>query len=78
MQSINIIKKIAFTTNGGLCCNKVMPFGVKNAAATYQHLVNKIFRDQIGQTIEVYINDMINKSVHTMMMEDTVSLKGYT
>lgn len=55
-----------------------MPFGVKNAAATYQHLVNKIFRDQIGQTIEVYINDMINKSVHTMMMEDTVSLKGYT
>lgn len=65
------IRKIAFTTNGGLCCNKVIPFGVKNAVATYQHMVNKIFRDQIGQTIEVYINDMINKSMHTTMMEGT-------
>jgi len=40
-----------------------MPFGLKNTEATYQRLVNKIFEPIIGKTMEVYVNDMIIKSV---------------
>ncbi|KAL0303749.1 UNVERIFIED_CONTAM: hypothetical protein Sradi_6243000 [Sesamum radiatum] len=39
-----------------------MPFGLKNAGATYQRLVNKMFKDQIGTTMEVYVDDMLVKS----------------
>ena len=40
-----------------------MPFGLKNAGATYQRLVNKMFQKQIGTSMEVYIDDMLVKSV---------------
>ncbi|KAF8114408.1 hypothetical protein N665_0038s0032 [Sinapis alba] len=40
-----------------------MPFGLKNAGATYQHLVNKMFADKLGVTKEVYIDDMLVKSL---------------
>src|SRR5436305_9156682 len=39
----------------------MMPFGLKNAGATYQRLVNKIFKHQIGRNIEVYVDDMLVK-----------------
>jgi len=42
-----------------------MPFGFKNAGATYQRLVNKMFEKQIGKTMEVYIDDMLVKSLNT-------------
>ncbi|KAL5548397.1 hypothetical protein UlMin_003628 [Ulmus minor] len=42
-----------------------MPFGLKNAGATYQRLVNKMFKDQIGKTMEVYVDDMLVKSLKT-------------
>ena len=51
----------SFITDRGIYCYKVMPFGLKNAGATYQRLVNKIFEDQIGKTMEVYVDDMIVK-----------------
>ena len=38
-----------FITNQGLFCYRVMPFGLKNAGATYQRLVNKIFKPLIGR-----------------------------
>jgi len=40
-----------------------MPFGLKNAGETYQRLVNKIFRVQIGRNVEVYVDDMLVKSL---------------
>lgn len=40
-----------------------MPFGLKNAGATYQRLVNKVFKDQIGRNMEAYIDDMLVKSI---------------
>ena len=40
-----------------------MPFGLKNAGAMYQRLVNKMFKEQIGKTMEVYIDDMLVKSL---------------
>ena len=56
---------IAFLTNQGLYCYKVMLFGLKNAGETYQRLVNKMFKDQIGKTMEVYVDDMLVKSLKT-------------
>ena len=40
-----------------------MPFSLKNAGATYQRLVNKVFADKIGRTMKVYIDDMLVKSL---------------
>lgn len=39
-----------------------MPFGLKNAGSTYQRLVNEMFKDLLGDTMEVYIDDMLVKS----------------
>ena len=39
-----------------------MPFGLKNARATYQRLVNSMFSHQIERNVEVYVNDMLEKS----------------
>ena len=56
-------EKTAFITERGIFCYKVMPFGLKNADATYQRLVNKMFADYLGDTMEVYIDDMLVKSL---------------
>ena len=59
----------------GLYCYKVMPFGLKNAGATYQRLVNKMFSRQIGRNMEVYVDDMLVKSreelTHLDNLKDT-------
>ena len=52
----------SFITNRGLYCYKAMPFGLKNAGATYQRLVNEMFKDLIGKSIEVYVDDILVKS----------------
>ena len=39
----------------------VMPFWLKNARVTYQRMMTRMFRDKIGCTVEVYIDDMIVK-----------------
>lgn len=55
--------KTYFIIKSGTYCYKVMLFGMKNVGATYQMLVNKIFKKQIGKTIEVYIDDMLVKAL---------------
>ena len=55
-------EKTAFITSQELYCYKVMPFELKNAGATYQRLVNKMFNKQIGRNMEVYVDDMLVKS----------------
>ena len=52
-------EKTAFITESGLYCYKVMPFGLRNAGATYQRMVNKVFANQIGRNMEAYIDDML-------------------
>ncbi|KAI5312660.1 hypothetical protein L3X38_041833 [Prunus dulcis] len=52
----------SFITDRGLYCYKVMPFGLKKAGATYQRLVNHLFAPLIGNTMEVYVDDMLVKS----------------
>ena len=56
-------EKTLFVTAQGTYCYKVMSFGLKNARATYQRLVNRMFQKQIGVTMEVYIDDMLVKSI---------------
>nr|GEX71376.1 reverse transcriptase domain-containing protein [Tanacetum cinerariifolium] len=40
----------------------MMPFGLRNAGATYQRLVDKAFHKQIGRNLEVYVDDLVIKS----------------
>ena len=56
-------EKTSFITSQGLFCYKVMPFGLRNVGATYQRLVNHMFRPQIGRNVEVYVDDMLVKSL---------------
>ncbi|XP_073051281.1 uncharacterized protein [Primulina eburnea] len=54
--------KASFITSGGTFCYVVMPFGLKNAGATYQRLMNLVFQKQIGRNIEVYVEDNLTKT----------------
>ncbi|GKD71841.1 reverse transcriptase domain-containing protein, partial [Tanacetum coccineum] len=54
--------KTAFYAGEGVFCYKKMPFGLKNAGATYQRLVDKVFSHQIGRNLEAYVDDMVIKS----------------
>ena len=56
-------EKTSFITSQGLFCYKVIHFGLKNAGATYQKLVNHMFHPQIGRNVEVYVDDMLVKSL---------------
>ena len=53
---------MSFITPYRLYCYNVMPFDLKNARATYQRLVTKMFRPLLDSTMEVYIDDMLVKS----------------
>nr|GEX92582.1 reverse transcriptase domain-containing protein [Tanacetum cinerariifolium] len=55
-------EKTAFHTGQRVYYYTKMPFGLKNADATYQRLVDKAFDNQIGQNIEVYVDDLVIKS----------------
>ncbi|GJZ61478.1 reverse transcriptase domain-containing protein [Tanacetum coccineum] len=57
-------EKTAFHTSQGVYCYTKMPFGLKNACATYQRLVDKAFDSQVGRNMEVYVDDLVIKS-HT-------------
>nr|GFA69583.1 reverse transcriptase domain-containing protein [Tanacetum cinerariifolium] len=57
-------EKTAFHTGQGVYCYTKMPFGLKNAGATYQRLMDKAFENQMGPNIEVYVDDLVVKS-HT-------------
>ena len=56
-------EKTAFITLTANYCYKVMPFGLKSRGATYQRLMYKIFADHIGTLMEVYIDNMLVKTM---------------
>ncbi|GJZ49700.1 reverse transcriptase domain-containing protein [Tanacetum coccineum] len=53
-------EKKTFHISQGVYCYTKMPFGLKNAGATYQRLVDKAFDSQVGRNIEVYVDDLLN------------------
>ena len=56
------MEKTSFVTPWGTFCYKVMPFGLKNAGATYQRAMTTLFHDMMHKETEVYVDDMIAKS----------------
>jgi hypothetical protein len=55
-------EKTEFITDMGVYCYTMIPFGLKNVGATYQRMMSRVFKDQIGKILEVYIDDMIVKN----------------
>ena len=47
-------KKTAFMTKRSCYCYKVMPFGLKNAGAMYQRLMDKVLAPMLGRNVQVY------------------------
>ncbi|XP_028110276.1 uncharacterized protein LOC114308806 [Camellia sinensis] len=54
--------KMTFLTPRETYYYKVMPFRLKNTGATYQRLVTSMFKNQLGKTMEVYIDNTVVKS----------------
>ncbi|TYK24161.1 RNase H family protein [Cucumis melo var. makuwa] len=52
----------AFKTPKGIYSYKVMPFGLKNAGATYQRAMQKVFDDMLHKYVECYVDDLVVKS----------------
>ncbi|GJT10460.1 reverse transcriptase domain-containing protein [Tanacetum coccineum] len=55
-------EKTTSITSQGVFCYSKMSFGLKNARATYQRLVDKAFQKKIGRNLEVYVDDLVIKS----------------
>ena len=55
-----------------------MPFGLKNVGATYQRSMNKMFAHQLGRNVQVYVDDMLVKSVretnHLCDLQETFNI----
>ncbi|XP_073138843.1 uncharacterized protein [Henckelia pumila] len=74
--------KVSFTTSHGTFCYRVMHFALKNAGATYQRLVDRVFASQIGRNMEVYVDDILVKSqddagLMTDLRETFATLRSY-
>jgi hypothetical protein len=52
----------SFITPFGMYCYVIMPFGLRNAGATYQRCTQHVFGDHIGRTVEAYVDDIIMKT----------------
>ena len=52
----------AFRTPKGIYYYTVMPFGLKNAGATYQRAMTIIFNDILHNTVECYVDDLVVKT----------------
>ncbi|GJT50424.1 reverse transcriptase domain-containing protein [Tanacetum coccineum] len=61
-------EKTTFYTDQGTYCYTKMPFGLKNAKATYQRLVDSTFQSQMGRNLEAYVDDMVIKSNNEKML----------
>ncbi|GKV42366.1 hypothetical protein SLEP1_g49777 [Rubroshorea leprosula] len=68
-------EKTSFYASDEIYCYVMMPFGLKNVGATYQKMVTIVFRAQIGRNLEVYIDDIVVKSLkaedHLIDLEET-------
>ena len=56
------MEKTSFIIEWGTYCYRVMPFGLKNARATYQRVATILFHDMMHKDVKVYVDEMIVKS----------------
>nr|GEV62188.1 reverse transcriptase domain-containing protein [Tanacetum cinerariifolium] len=69
-------EKTIFHTSHGVYCYTKMPFGLKNAGATYQQLVDMAFDRQIGWNLEIYVDDLVIKShTKTKLLRDIEEIR---
>jgi ribonuclease HI len=52
----------SFITPFGMYCYVTMPFGLRDAGATYQRCMNHVFGQHIGRTVEAYVDDIVVKT----------------
>ena len=73
------IEKTSFITELGTYCYRVMPFGLKNAGATYQRAATAQFHDMMHRDVEVYVDDMIVKSrdrvIHAQLVSQLIHVQ---
>jgi len=55
-------KATTFGTPNSIFRYKVTPFGLKNAGATYQRVMQTIFDDMLHKTVECYVDNLVVKS----------------
>ena len=72
------MEKTTFITEWGVYCYRVMPFGLKNAGATYQRAATTILHDMMHNEVEVYVDDMIVKSSYNELTCNLIHIHGYT
>ena len=67
-------EKTAFMTERSCYCYKVMPFGLRNAGAAYQRLMDKVLAPMLGRNVQAYVDDMVvtslEKSKHVSDLEE--------
>jgi len=67
-------EKTSFMTERSCYCYKVMLFGLKNAGATYQKLMDKVLAPMLGRNVQAYVDDMVvtslEKSKHVADLEE--------
>ena len=64
----------AFIMPYGPFCFNTMPFGLKNAGATYQRMIQTCLEKQIGKTVEAYVDDVVIKTRHVETLIDDLRL----
>ena len=64
----------SFITPFGMYCYVTMPFGLRNAGATYQRCMTQVFGEHIGQTVEAYVDDIIVKSRKASNLVDDLEI----
>jgi len=66
--------KTAFMTQSSCYCYRAMPFGLKNAWATYQRLMDRVLAPILGQKVQAYVDDMVvttqQKEQHATDLEE--------
>ena len=67
-------EKTAFMTEISCYCYKLMSFGLKNAGATYQRLMDRVLALMLGRNVQAYVDDMVvtspEKSKHVADLEE--------